>query len=80
MKYKFYYGSKPTFSDSDKENFSHGNYECIALMKDRKGTPVAISKSKDKRFPIWKVEYDYSCVVFGTYDEALAFCKGRFSK
>lgn len=80
MKNKIFYGSKPVFTDRDKNSFSRGKYECKALMTDRSGNPVAISQSKDPSFPIWKVEYGCSCVVFSTYDEAMAFCKGRFTK
>jgi len=49
-------------------------------MTDRKGNPVAISQSKDPDYPVWKVEYGSSCLVFATYDEAIAFCKGRFTR
>lgn len=80
MNHKFYYGNEPTFTEADRENFSRGSYECKALMKDHKGQPVAISRNTDPGFPVWKVEYGFSCVVFATYDEAMAFCKGRFSR
>ena len=80
MKNKIFYGSKPVFTDRDKDSFSRGKYECKALMTDGKGNPVAISQSKDPAFPIWKVEYGSSCLVFATYDEAMAFCKGRFTR
>ena len=75
---KLYYGSKPAFTENDKKLFSHGNYECKELLKTHAGNPVVISQSKHKNFPVWKVEHGYSCVVFNTYDEALAYCKGRF--
>lgn len=75
---KLYYGSKPAFTENDKKLFSHGNYECKELFKTHAGNPVVISQSKHKNFPVWKVEHGYSCVVFNTYDEALAYCKGRF--
>ena len=80
MKNKIFYGGKPAFTEGDKDSFTRGKYECKAVMTDRKGNPVAISQSKDSDFPIWKVEYGCSCVVFATYDEAMAFCKGRFTK
>ena len=80
MKNKIIYGGKPAFTEKDKDSFSRGQYECKAVMTDRKGNPVAVSQSKDPAFSIWKVEYDCSCVVFATYDEAMAFCKGRFTK
>ena len=52
----------------------------MALMKDSKGRPVVISQSTDSDFPVWKVEYGFSYVVFGSYDEAMAYCKGRFTR
>ena len=39
---------------------------------------MAISQNNDPDFPIWKVEYGCSCLVFGSYEEAMAYCKGRF--
>ena len=41
-----------------------------------KGEPVAISQHKDTG--IWRVSFGFSTVFFATYDEALAYCKGRF--
>lgn len=79
-KHRFYYGATYQFTDEDKSAFSHKGYECKAVMKDRKGKPVAILQSTNPELPIWKVMYGYSTVFFGTYDEALAFCTGRFSK
>ena len=75
---KVFYGTKPTFTENDKSMFSRGKFECKALLKNHKGDPVAISQSKDPDFPVWKVECGFSCFVFKTYDEAMAFCKGRY--
>lgn len=75
---KIYYGMEPNLSQKDRKMFYRGKYECKTLLKTGKGQPVVISQSKDTDFPSWKVEYGLSCVVFNTYDEALAFCKGRF--
>lgn len=80
MRLKVFYGSENTVSSNDKDYFSRGNYECKALMKSKTGQPVAISQSKDEEFPIWKVEYGFSCLVFPSYDEAMDYCKGRFLK
>ena len=80
MRYKIYYGANPTFTDADKRDFSRGGYECKALMKDRRKRPVVISQSKDSDFLVWKVEYGFSCVLFGSYEEAMAFCHGRFTR
>lgn len=79
MKRKFTYGVKPKFTVNDRKLFSRGNYECRFLLQNRKGEPVAVSQCKDPDFPVWKVEYGCSCMVFGSYDEAMAYCKGRFS-
>jgi hypothetical protein len=78
MMRKIFYGSKPTFTMADRDCFSRGNYECKVLLQNEKGQPVVISQNKDKDFPVWKVEHGCSCLVFATYDEAMAYCKGRF--
>ena len=75
---KIYYGTTPKFTAADHRSFSRGNYECKRLLKTGDETPVVISKCKDKAFPVWKVEYGFSCVVFDCYEKAMAFCKGRF--
>lgn len=80
MRYKIYYGASPTFTDADKRDFSRGGYKCKALMKDRRNRPVVISQSKDSDLPVWKVEYGFSCVLFGTQYEAMAFCRARFTR
>ena len=80
MKYKFYYGEKPKFTDADLDNYSSDSYECRDMMKDSKGKPVLILENSQAKTPIWKVIYGFSTVVFSTYDEVKAFCKGRFSK
>lgn len=78
MKRKISYGPRPKFTANDRDMFSHGNYKCHFLLQNRKGEPVAISQNNDPDFPIWKVEYGCSCLVFGSYEEAMAYCKGRF--
>ncbi len=80
MRLKVMYGSENTFSSRDKENFTRGNYECKTLMKNKSGQPVVISQNKDSEFPIWKVEYGFSCLVFPSYAEAMDYCNGRFLK
>lgn len=75
---KIYYGATPKFTAADRSAFSRGNFECKRLLKTGKESPVVISQCKDDAFPIWKVEYDFSCVVFDSYEKAMAFCKGRF--
>lgn len=79
MRYKFFYGAEPKFSDGDLRNFSRGGYVCKKLLQNRNGQPVVISQSMNEAAPIWKVEYGFSCMVFATFDEVMAFCKGRFT-
>ena len=76
MKFKFFFGSKPKFSQQDRDYFSGKGYKCEMLLQNRKGEPVAISQHKDTG--IWRVSFGFSTVFFATYDEALAYCKGRF--
>jgi hypothetical protein len=78
MMRKIFYGSEPAFTNADRHCFSRGNYECKVLLQNAKGQPVAVSQNKDNEFPVWKVEHGCSCVVFATYDEAMAYCKRRF--
>ena len=76
MKFKFFFGSKPKFGQQDRACFSDKKYKCELLLQNRKEEPVAISQHKD--IGIWRVSFGFSTVFFATYDEALAYCKGRF--
>lgn len=78
MRYKIFYGTAPKFSDRDKAMFSHNGYRCDTLLQNCKGMPVVISHSTDQGSVIWKVEHGFSCVLFGTREEAMAFCRERF--
>ena len=78
MRHKIFYGSKLSFTDADRPYFNRGNYECKALLQNSNGQPVVISQNKDDKFPVWKVEHDSSTLVFASYNEAMAYCKGRF--
>lgn len=78
MKYKVFYGAAPHLTDSDKAMFSRKGYRCETLLQNHKGMPVAVSRSTDPGPAIWKVEYGFSCILFGTQDEAMAFCRERF--
>ncbi len=78
MRYKFFYGTQPKFSAKDKELFSRGKYRCHTLLQTLRHQPVVISCHTDPDFQIWKVAYGTFCAFFGTYEEALAYCKGRF--
>lgn len=76
MKKRFFYGTEPKLCENDKPRFSRGNCVCKHLFQTLKGAPVAISQNSENG--IWQVEYGFSCVVFQTEDDALAFCKKRF--
>jgi len=78
MSYGFYHGADFHLTNADRKMFNHGKYECKALMQEKSGMPVAIFKSKDPAYPIWKVAYGFSCVVFTRYADAIAFCRSRF--
>ena len=78
MMYKFFYGSRPKFSPEDRKLFSRGKYECKALFQKQDGKPVIISQCKDTEYPSWRIDYDFSSIFFATYDEVMAYCRGRF--
>lgn len=78
MAYKIIYGTGLKLTDADKSLFSKGRFECMHLLQTLKGKPVAVSHCTDPDEDYWKVEYDYSCVVFATEKDALDFCKRRF--
>ena len=78
MKQKLTYGVKPRLNANDVAAFSHGGYDCRFLLQDRNGLPVVVLQMSEPDCPIWKVVYGSSCVVFASYEEAMAFCKGRF--
>ena len=58
---------------------SRDGYECKALLQERNGMSVAVSQKQDKDFPVWKVQYGFSCLVFPTYEDAMDFCRDRFT-
>ena len=80
MTHRIFYGSDFKLNDSDKKMFSRDGYECKALLQGKSGMPVAVSQKMDKDFPIWKVQYGFSCLVFPTYEDAMDFCKDRFTR
>ena len=75
---KIFFGNSPTLSNADARHFSRGGYICRALMETHKGSPVVISQSKSQDFPVWKVEHDFSCLVFATKEEAMRYCKAHY--
>ena len=78
--FKIFYGTKPVITNADRHSFDRGNYECMMLMKDHNDLPVVISRSKDPKFPVWKVESNFSCLVFATRHEAMEYCNRRYER
>lgn len=76
MKHFFFYGKHPKLSRVSAKDFSRDEYESRLLLQDKRGSPVVVSRHKT--MDIWKVEWCFSSVFFGTEAEALAYCKGRF--
>lgn len=80
MRHSFFYGGKPHYTDADLASFDCDGHECKDLMTDRRGAPVVIFRSTKAGLPIWRVNYSFSTVCFGSYADAMAFCKGRFRR
>lgn len=80
MTYRIFYGTDFKLTDYDKKMFSRKGYECKDLLQGRAGLPVVVSQKQDKNFPIWKVQYGFSCLVFPTYEDAMDFCRDRFTR
>lgn len=49
MRHKFFYGSKPKFTDADKSMFSHGVFRYHRLLLTVDGKPVGITRHIDPR-------------------------------
>lgn len=75
---RIYYGSDFHLSESDKSIFNHGNYICRTLLQTRQGAPVAVMQNVSDNIPVWKIVYGYSCIVFPTYEDAMAYCRNKF--
>ena len=56
-----------------------GSEMCIR-DRGRAGLPVVVSQKQDMDFPIWKVQYGFSCLVFPTYEDVMDFCRDRFTR
>ena len=76
MKLNFFYGKQPGIKNFNPRDFSERAYDCHALFQNKRGMPVAVSRHKEN--DIWKVQDGFSAVFFGTKEEALAYCRGRF--
>ena len=77
MRFKVFYGGSPKYKESDKKDFNRGSYVCQKLMKTGSGALAVLSKNTDPKYPFWKVEHGYSCVVFAGYKEAMQYCRDR---
>ncbi len=78
MRLNIYYGAEPRIMNANKHDFDRGNYECALIMRDQKNNPVIVSRSKDPDSQVWRVECGFSCCVFLTRAEAMAFCEKRY--
>ena len=76
MKHRFFYGIKPGIKNFSPSDFSAHDYNCHVIFQNKRGMPVAVSQHKKQG--IWKVQCGFSTVFFGTKEEALAYCSGRF--
>lgn len=70
MRFTINYGGKSTCNHKD---FSRGKFECKAVFQTRKGMPVVVSHSTNFAYNYWKVEYDFGCMIFAEYQDALDF-------
>lgn len=80
MTHRIFYGIDFKLTDYDKKMFSRKGYECKDLLQGRAGFPVVVSQKQDMDFPIWKVQYGFSCLVFPTYEDVMDFCRDRFTR
>ena len=78
MKFRFNCNKKNQMKPTDAADFSDGSYECRFLLQTMQGKPVAIMQKNDIDCDIWKVQYGFSTVFFGTYSDAMNFCRDRF--
>lgn len=76
MKHKFFFGGQPAIKQYRAEDFSRDGYEGEVLLQTKRGIPVIVARNTT--LDIWKVQWGLSTVFFGTKEEAMAFCKGRF--
>lgn len=78
MKNKVFYNKKHKFTIKDIDAFSHGEYKCQFLLQNKQGQPVAVCQRSDPDFDVWKVQCGFSSVFFGTYAEAMDYCREHF--
>ena len=80
MKHKIFYGMKTQLRNADRYYFDKGDYTYKKLITTCSGNPVIISQRKDSKFPVLKVEEGFSCIVFASFAEAMAFCRDRYDE
>ena len=78
MKNKIFYSNSPKLTAKDIPSFSTRNYLCHFLLQTTQGSPVSISQRDDPDMAIWRVQYGFSSLYFGTVSEALDYCRERF--
>ena len=80
MTHRIFCGIDFKLTDYDKKMFSRKGYECKDLLQGRAGLPVVVSQKQDMDFPIWKVQYGFSCLVFPTYEDVMYLCRYIFTR
>lgn len=65
----------PAMQPSD---FDCKGYEGRFLFQTKGGRPVVLAQYNDPDRAIWRVIFGTSSVFFGTYGEAIEYCKARF--
>lgn len=78
MRFKLYFGQKPTFHSKDCDSFSQKKYSCQLLMLTPKGMPVAVLRNRDWEEGGWKVQHGFSSVYFRTFAETMDYCRQHF--
>ena len=80
MTHRILYVTDFKLTDYEKKMFSRDGYECKDLLQGRAVLNLVVSQNQYKNFPIWKVQYGFSCLVFPTYEDAMDFCRDRFTR
>lgn len=78
MNTKIFYSRSSKLTAQDIPSFSFGDYQCRFLLQTARGKPVTVSQRDDPDKAIWRVQYGFSCLYFGTIAEALDYCRERF--
>ena len=73
---KVFYGTEPKLTAKDKRCFDRNGYRCTDLFTASDGSPVIVAGRDEDG--IWKVQYGFSTIMFGTRKEALNYCRRRF--